>query len=119
MVPAPDTVRLLLVDDDERFPTYLRLLLGRTRTIFEMDAVSSVDAALRELATKRHHACLLDYRSGYVRAPNKRSGRSGIHLMGRTIEEAPPDLRAGGEPDSDGRLQTRRSLEHGAVCVAH
>ena len=57
-------VRLLLVDDDLRFAGYLRVLLRRARTMFDLTAVATVDEALRELAGKAHDVCLLDYRLG-------------------------------------------------------
>jgi PAS domain S-box-containing protein len=60
--PAP--VRLLVVDDDPRFADYLRVLLKRTRTTFEIDLAATVTDALRELSRGRHQVCMLDYRLG-------------------------------------------------------
>lgn len=65
MTPAvPSIVRLLVVDDDVRFPDYLRILLRRAHTGFEIDTVHNVGDALRELSRAQHHVCLLDYRLG-------------------------------------------------------
>ena len=66
MIPrASGPLRLLLVDDDPRYADYLRALLRSTkRTRFEVDAVTCLSDALRELARGSHDACLLDYRLG-------------------------------------------------------
>ncbi|MBI2189553.1 MAG: response regulator [Acidobacteria bacterium] len=57
-------VRLLVVDDDARFVEYLRILLRRARSAFDVSAVGTVDEALRGLARGTHDVCLLDYRLG-------------------------------------------------------
>jgi PAS domain S-box-containing protein len=63
-VATPSSVRLLVVDDDLRFPDYLRVLLRSARASFVINAVDTVRDALRELAQGRYHICLLDYRLG-------------------------------------------------------
>ena len=62
--PIHGPVRLLLVDDDSRFADYLRVLLRKTRTMFELSGVATVDETLRVLADGQHDVCLLDYRLG-------------------------------------------------------
>jgi PAS domain S-box-containing protein len=62
--PTHGAVRLLLVDDDLRFAGYLRVLLRRARTMFDLTGVATIDEALRELAGGAHDVCLLDYRLG-------------------------------------------------------
>ena len=62
--PIHRAVRLLLVDDDPRFADYLRVLLRRTRTLFVLSTVATVDETLRELTGDEYDACLLDYRLG-------------------------------------------------------
>lgn len=63
-IAAPDTVRVLLVDDDARFGDCVRVLLRHARAAYELDVVGDVRGATRELARGYHHVCLLDYRLG-------------------------------------------------------
>lgn len=64
MNTALPTMRLLLVDDDPAVAKYLRILLRRTTTSFEIDAVATVQDGLRALSRGLHHVCLLDFRLG-------------------------------------------------------
>lgn len=61
----PDTVKLILVEDDEDdmvLTTQLLRDIGMTR--FDVKWVSDYHAALEELSANRHDVCLADYRLG-------------------------------------------------------
>ena len=61
---VPSTVRLLVIDDDARFPDYLRVLLRACATSFVIEVAATIADALRVLSRGSHDVCLLDYRLG-------------------------------------------------------
>jgi len=61
---APAPVSLLVIDDDPRFPDYLRVMLRASNTSFKIDVACTVRDGLHALARAKHQVCLLDYRLG-------------------------------------------------------
>ena len=61
---APSPIRLLVIDDEARFPDYLRVLLRAGSASFEIEVAATIGDGLRELSRGTHHVCLLDYRLG-------------------------------------------------------
>jgi diguanylate cyclase (GGDEF)-like protein/PAS domain S-box-containing protein len=65
MATATERLAVLLVEDDEDdFHITQDLLAAQSRTRFDMDWVSSYDAARRAIAEARHDVYLIDYRLG-------------------------------------------------------
>jgi DNA-binding response OmpR family regulator len=52
---------LLVIDDDPRFPEYLRTRLRGARTPFDVDVARTVREGVRQLARGKYEVCLLDY----------------------------------------------------------
>lgn len=60
-----ETIRIMLIDDDEDEFVLLRETLGGSRgTTFEVDWVGSYGEGLQAIRDGRHHAYLVDYRLG-------------------------------------------------------
>ena len=79
---APSPIRLLVVDDDARFPDYLRILLRKASASFEIEVAATLVDGLRELSRGTHHVCLLDYRLG---------DQDGLDVLRSAQVRAPPD----------------------------
>jgi signal transduction histidine kinase len=63
--PEPQAVRVLLVEDDEDDYVIIRHLLSRIDGhSFELDWVSTYEAALNKVASNHHDVCLVDYLLG-------------------------------------------------------
>ena len=93
-IETASTVRLLLVDDDASLAKYLQILLQRTRTAFDIEAVDNAQDALRLLGQGGHDVCLLDYHLG---------NEDGIDLLRRAhvnALHAPIILLTGDRDDS-------------------
>ncbi|MCA9472483.1 MAG: hybrid sensor histidine kinase/response regulator [Nitrospirales bacterium] len=87
---APDTLRVLLVEDDEDDAAMTRALLSNIPgTRFEMDWVSSYDRGLEMIQANRHDVDLVDYHLGM------HSGLDLLHAIQGETRHAPVIMLTG------------------------
>ena len=101
-----DTVRVLLVDDDEEDYLIIKHLFGLMKTIkCELEWVSTSDAATKRIADKAHDAYLVDYRI---------DGQTGLDILheAKVHERPEPFILLTGIGDHE---IERRSLEEAAA----
>jgi diguanylate cyclase (GGDEF)-like protein/PAS domain S-box-containing protein len=67
-----ETLRVLLVEDDEDYCRLIRDLLGGERGEFALDCVATYEAGLEEVERERHDVYVLDHRLG---------ARTGLELL--------------------------------------
>lgn len=103
---ATETIRVLLVEDDEDDYVLTRDLLADTQGIsFELDWVSDGRLALEQICEGGHDVCLLDYRLG---------AQTGIDVLREAISQGcgMPVILLTGQGDKETDLEAMRAGAH-------
>ncbi len=103
---ATETIKVLLVEDDEDDYVLTRELLAESQGItFVLDWVSDGRVALEQICEGRHDVCLLDYRLG---------ARTGIEVLREAISQgcAMPVILLTGQGDKETDLEAMRAGAH-------